>query len=115
MSQTMQKSQRILMLVLPIVFIPFVLNFPAGLMIYWLTTNLWTTGQGFITRAKMPRLDPEALKKSSRTLPKEAPADANGGNATGGKPKQPPASTAAAAGPPRRVKRKRSGGGGRRR
>lgn len=112
MSQTMQKSQRILMLVLPIVFIPFVLNFPAGLMIYWLTTNLWTTGQGFITRAKMPRLDPDALKKSSRTPPKEAPAPANGGSGSG-KPKQPPSSSGASAGPPRRVKRKRSGGGGR--
>ena len=35
-----------MLLVLPIAFIPFVLNFPAGLMLYWLTTNLWTTGQG---------------------------------------------------------------------
>ena len=42
----MQKAQRVLLLVLPIAFIPFVLNFPAGLMLYWLTTNLWTTGQG---------------------------------------------------------------------
>ena len=46
MSTSMQKAQRILLLVLPIVFIPFILNFPAGLMVYWLTTNLWTTGQG---------------------------------------------------------------------
>ena len=46
MSQQMQKAQRILMLVLPIVFIPFILSFPSGLMIYWLTTNLWTTGRG---------------------------------------------------------------------
>ena len=35
-----------LLMVLPIVFVPFILNFPAGLMIYWLTTNLWTTGRG---------------------------------------------------------------------
>ena len=51
MSATMQPAQRALMLILPIAFIPFVLNFPAGLMLYWLTTNLWTTGQGLITRS----------------------------------------------------------------
>lgn len=116
MSQTMQKSQRILMLVLPIVFIPFILNFPAGLMVYWLTTNLWTTGQGVITRTMMPRVDPEALKKTSRTLSKEQTPPpstrASSGAASNAKPKQPPAAaTATSAGPPRRVKRKRSGGG----
>ena len=40
-------------------------------MIYWLTTNLWTTGQGIVTRRLMPR--PVAPpKRSSRTPPKEA-------------------------------------------
>jgi YidC/Oxa1 family membrane protein insertase len=117
MSQTMQKSQRILMLVLPIVFIPFILNFPAGLMVYWLTTNLWTTGQGVITRTMMPRADPEALKKTSKTQPKEQEppppsARASRSATPTAKPKQPPpAATTTSAGPPRRVKRKRSGGG----
>jgi YidC/Oxa1 family membrane protein insertase len=111
MSATMQKSQRILMLVLPVVFIPFILNFPAGLMVYWLTTNLWTTGQGIVTRQLMPKPDPDALKRSSRTPPKEPPPSSDSGQA--GKQKQLPASSATA-GPPRRVKRKRSGGGGRR-
>jgi YidC/Oxa1 family membrane protein insertase len=111
MSATMQKSQRILMLVLPVVFIPFILNFPAGLMVYWLTTNLWTTGQGIVTRQLMPKPDPDALKRSSRTPPKEPPPSSDSGQT--GKQKQLPASSATA-GPPRRVKRKRSGGGGRR-
>ena len=73
MSTTMQKAQRILLLVLPIVFIPFILNFPSGLMIYWLTTNLWTTGQGLVTRKLMPKPDLTALQKrrSSRTPPKD--------------------------------------------
>ena len=113
MTQTMQKAQRVLMLILPIVFIPFILNFPSGLMIYWLTTNLWTTGQGLVTRRMMPKPDLTALaaKRSSRTPPKEEPAaKAKGAAATrssgdGAKP---------VAGPPRRVKRKRSGGGRRR-
>jgi YidC/Oxa1 family membrane protein insertase len=71
MSTTMQPAQRALMLILPIAFIPFVLNFPSGLMIYWLTTNLWTTGQGLITRKLVPKREPPP-KKSSRTPPKQA-------------------------------------------
>ncbi len=111
MTATMQKSQRILMLVLPIVFIPFILNFPAGLMVYWLTTNLWTTGQGIVTRKLMPKpVTGSAEKRSSRTPPKEPPAPPEGA----GKQKQLPPSSGQAAGPPRRVKRKRSGGGSRR-
>ena len=46
MSSTMQGAQRILLMVLPVLFVPFIIKFPAGLMLYWLTTNLWTTGPG---------------------------------------------------------------------
>jgi YidC/Oxa1 family membrane protein insertase len=115
MSATMQKAQRILMLVLPIVFIPFILNFPSGLMIYWLTTNLWTTGQGLVTRRMMPKPDLSAQRRTSRTAPKEEPAPKP---RKGGVPAQQAAGDGGArpavAGPPRRVKRKRSGGGRRR-
>ena len=116
MSTSMQKAQRILMLVLPIVFIPFLLNFPAGLMVYWLTSNLWTTGQGIVTRTMMPKPDPDAFKKSSRTPPKDPPTPAPGdGKAATSKQKAlPTTTTSATAGPPRRVKRKRSSGHGRR-
>ena len=115
MSASMQKAQRILLLVLPIVFIPFIINFPAGLMVYWLTTNLWTTGQGFITRRLMPKpVTAGADKKSSRTPAKEAPkqeaAAVSTGSGTGAQKDGAPV----VAGPPRRVKRKRSGGGRRR-
>jgi YidC/Oxa1 family membrane protein insertase len=60
-----------MLLILPIAFIPFVLNFPSGLMLYWLTTNLWTTGQGLITRRLTPKPQPPP-KRSSRTPPKDA-------------------------------------------
>ena len=121
MSISMQKAQRILMLVLPIVFIPFVLRFPAGLMIYWMTTNLWTTGQGFVTRRLMPRpnLGAAAPKRSSRTAPKdEPPPAAQSATQPSGQKQQKPgpdgSGARTVAGPPRRVKRKRSGGGRRR-
>ncbi len=106
MSTSMQSAaQRWMIMVLPIVFIPFILGFPSGLMIYWLTTNLWTTGQGLITRRQMPR--PVAPpKRSSRTPPKE---DAQ---STEIEPAAEGTSAAAAVrtGPPRRVKRKKGGG-----
>jgi YidC/Oxa1 family membrane protein insertase len=102
MSTTMQPAQRALMLVLPIAFIPFVLNFPSGLMIYWLTTNLWTTGQGLITRRLVPKREPPP-KKSSRTPPKDAAPP----------PESKPAPKADAKPQPqrvRKVKRKKKGG-----
>ena len=74
MSSTMDKSQRIMLMVLPVVFVTFLLNFPVGLVIYWVTTNLWTVGPGLITRRLMPKpAVPE--KRSSRTLPKEDEAE----------------------------------------
>jgi YidC/Oxa1 family membrane protein insertase len=115
MSASMQKAQRILLLVLPIVFIPFILNFPAGLMVYWLTTNLWTTGQGFITRRLMPKpVLASAEKKSSRTPPKEAPKEEAKASSTASGSGAAKDGAPVVAGPPRRVKRKRSGGGRRR-
>ena len=102
MSTQMQSTaQRVMIMVLPIVFIPFILNFPSGLMIYWLTTNLWTTGQGIVTRRQMPR--PAAPpKRSSRTPPKEEDTTSDTGEST----------TAAATAPaaPRRVRKKKKGG-----
>jgi YidC/Oxa1 family membrane protein insertase len=103
MSSTMDKTQRYLLLALPLVFLFFVTSFPAGLMIYWVTTNLWTTGQGLVTRQLRPaQVKPE--KRTSRTPPK---SDAGGD----GKPAQPSPAPAAQAQSqpqaPRRVKRKK--------
>jgi YidC/Oxa1 family membrane protein insertase len=107
MSTSMQSAaQRWMIMLLPIVFIPFILGFPSGLMIYWLTTNLWTTGQGLITRRQMPRPVPPP-KRSSRTAPKEAQpagADADAEAALDG------GAAPVRTGPPRRVKKKRGGG-----
>ena len=107
MSTAMQsKAQRYMIMFLPIVFLPFILGFPTGLMIYWLTTNLWTTGQGIVTRRLMPR--PVAPpKRSSRTPPKEATAIVS----SNGEPSDPDVKAPTGpSGPPRRVKRKRGGG-----
>ncbi len=114
MSSTMQGAQRILLMVLPVLFVPFIIKFPAGLMLYWLTTNLWTTGQGLVTRRLMPKpATPE--KRSSRTPAKEEAATTNGKDAAASSTKATPApARKPVAGPPRRVKRKRGGGGSKR-
>jgi YidC/Oxa1 family membrane protein insertase len=49
-SPMMDKQQRNLMLLLPLVFVVIVINFPAGLIVYWITTNAWTMGQQFTVR-----------------------------------------------------------------
>jgi YidC/Oxa1 family membrane protein insertase len=103
MSQTMDKTQRTLLLILPIAFLFVVLNFPSGLVLYWVTTNLWTVGQGLITRRLMPKKKTEAVKRTSRTPPKESQDE----------PPQPEPAVASAVQPanapsqPRKVKRKK--------
>jgi YidC/Oxa1 family membrane protein insertase len=103
MSTTMQGAQRVMLMVLPIVFVPFVLNFPSGVMLYWVTTNLWTTGQGVITRRMIPKAEPPP-KRSSRTPPKD---DGTAGNGAKDRPPEPTKPAAGQQQPVRRVKRKK--------
>jgi YidC/Oxa1 family membrane protein insertase len=113
MSATADRTQRILFMVMPLVFVFIIARFPAGLVIYWVTTNLWTVGQGLITRRLMPRpAAPE--KRTSRTPPKEEAPEEEGGdggeNGAKAKPAPPKPRPSAQAGPPRRVRRKKKAG-----
>jgi YidC/Oxa1 family membrane protein insertase len=54
MSVTADKSQRMMMFVLPFIFVPFVISFPAGLVLYWITTNIWTIGQQYTIQKVIP-------------------------------------------------------------
>jgi YidC/Oxa1 family membrane protein insertase len=81
------RQQRILLYILPLVFLFSGFNFPLGVMFYWLTTNLWTMGQQFIVIRNMPTPGSEAaLAREARLVRKRqrdnvgAPAAA----ATGG-------------------------------
>ncbi|HSI97374.1 MAG TPA: YidC/Oxa1 family membrane protein insertase, partial [Gaiellaceae bacterium] len=102
-TQMQSNAQRYMLMVLPVFFIPFIIRFPSGLMIYWLTTNLWTTGQGIITRRLRPKIAPPP-KKTSRTPPKEAAETADAAPAAAASLGGPTAGR-----PVRRVKRKRGG------
>ncbi|MGH2926195.1 MAG: YidC/Oxa1 family membrane protein insertase [Solirubrobacterales bacterium] len=54
MASSAEGNQRLLMYALPVVFTPFVINFPAGLVVYWITTNLWTMGQQWVVKQVIP-------------------------------------------------------------
>jgi YidC/Oxa1 family membrane protein insertase len=58
MSTTTDRTQRMLFLALPFLFVTFVIRFPAGLLVYWITTNLWTIGQQWIIRRRLGPLRP---------------------------------------------------------
>lgn len=114
---TADRSQRIMMLALPFVFTTFVVNFDAGLVVYWVTTNFWTIGQQLFIKRFLPPPEPLPVaagaggKAPAKAL-KAAPAGggkgakpAKGGkadaSANGGDAKAPP--------PGPRKKKKRSG------
>jgi YidC/Oxa1 family membrane protein insertase len=126
MTTTTDRNQRLLMMALPFVFVAFVINFPAGLLVYWITTNLWTVGQGLVVRKLAPPVVAPAGAAAGAALATGARAatpdrkrrpqdrDENGGS----REKAPSAEKAApekaapraaAPPPPPRKKKKRSG------
>ncbi|HZR91062.1 MAG TPA: YidC/Oxa1 family membrane protein insertase [Gaiellaceae bacterium] len=101
MSTTMEKTQRILMLLLPIFVVPFIVRFQTGLVLYWVTTNLWTVGQGLITRRLVPKTPVAApARRSSRTPPREEEPDRVAAKTASAAAAQPQAAA-------RRVRRKK--------
>ena len=112
---TADPNQRRLMLLLPLVFVIILYRYPAGLLVYWITTNLWTIGQQMLIRRHM----------GAPAAPPGKGSDAGGGGGSpNGKPDTPrpkgPTGEPALAGvsgrsasapPPRppRKKKKRSG------
>jgi YidC/Oxa1 family membrane protein insertase len=107
-SATAPAWQRYMFMILPVAFIPVIVSFPTGLMLYWSTTNLWTVGQGFITRRLAPKPQPPP-KRTSRAAP--TPRD-DGGAGDGAKPVKPAPKPAApaAAGQQQRVRRRKKKG-----
>ena len=66
MSTATDRTQRIIFLALPFVFVIFVINFPAGLLVYWITTNLWTIVQQTIVRKRLGPMRPPSAGRRSR-------------------------------------------------
>jgi len=54
MAASADRNQRIIMFGLPLVFVPIIISFPSGLIVYWITTNVWTVGQQLAIREFSP-------------------------------------------------------------
>jgi YidC/Oxa1 family membrane protein insertase len=65
MSTTTDRTQRMIFLALPFFFVLFVWQFPAGLLVYWITTNLWTIVQQAIVRRRLGPLRPPGQDQES--------------------------------------------------
>jgi YidC/Oxa1 family membrane protein insertase len=67
----MYRQQRILLYVLPLVFLFSGVFFPLGVMFYWLVSNFWTMGQQFIVIRNMPTPGTEAARLRDERLAKK--------------------------------------------
>ena len=76
---TMDQTQRRLMMFLPLFFVILIINFPAGLIVYWVTTNTWTMVQQYVIRRTMPPTPPVAAATSGG-----GPGGGSGGGGSGG-------------------------------
>jgi len=109
---TADPNQRRLMLLLPVVFVVILYRYPAGLLVYWITTNMWTIAQQYLIRRHMPPPPkPEVTAAATNGKPKVSLRAALAGATGGGGAATQPEPVAAPATPPRppRKKKKRSG------
>jgi YidC/Oxa1 family membrane protein insertase len=47
-TSVMNQQQKTIMYIMPVMLLVFSWNIPAGVLIYWVTTNLWTMGQQWV-------------------------------------------------------------------
>jgi YidC/Oxa1 family membrane protein insertase len=77
MNNPFAQQQKILLYVFPLVFAVSGVNFPIGVLLYWLTTNVWSMGQQFYVIRRMPapgsaaeRAYEERQRKRGKTIKK---------------------------------------------
>jgi YidC/Oxa1 family membrane protein insertase len=94
----MAQQQKIMLYVLPLTFAVFGYRFPLGVLLYWLTTNLWSMGQQHFVIARMDAKDAAAKASTDSSAPAGPPPGARPARA---QPSTEGPSTAAAPPPPR--------------
>jgi YidC/Oxa1 family membrane protein insertase len=77
------KNQKRLLFIFPFVFVPVVINFEAGLLVYWITTNVWTIGQQLFVRRFLPPPEPHPVSSDAGDKGKGAAAPTGARAATG--------------------------------
>lgn len=103
----MAQQQKMLMYMMPFIFVfsgPF---FPIGVLIYWTTTNIWSMGQQFYVIKKNPTPGSEAHKVYQERLAAKAKAKAHGDGLLSNEPEEPQAPVATQRAQPQRKNRKR--------
>jgi YidC/Oxa1 family membrane protein insertase len=76
MASRVEGPQRYIMFILPIVIAPFIITQPAGLAVYWISTNVWTIGQQFVVKRVAPppeKVKPEAVAAAKAAKPPPPP------------------------------------------
>jgi YidC/Oxa1 family membrane protein insertase len=84
MSATADRNQRMIFLALPFLFVAFIWNFPAGLLVYWITTNLWTILQQSIIKKRLGPLREQAMAAAKAAKEEQEAAKGKGGKDKGG-------------------------------
>jgi YidC/Oxa1 family membrane protein insertase len=80
----MDKTQRNLMLLLPLFFVIIMINFPAGVLLYWITTNLWTILQQYFVRRRLGPMTPLVADGAAPSGGRQAAEPDTGPNGAGG-------------------------------
>ncbi|PBC83687.1 MULTISPECIES: membrane protein insertase YidC [unclassified Streptomyces] len=62
------QQQKMLMYVFPVMFAVFGINFPVGVLVYWLTTNVWTMGQQMFVIRRNPTPGSKAFAERQERL-----------------------------------------------
>jgi YidC/Oxa1 family membrane protein insertase len=76
MAASADRTQRMIMFGLPLIIVPFIINFPAGLIVYWITTNVWTVGQQYVVKKVAPppaKATPEVVAAAKAAKPPPPP------------------------------------------
>jgi YidC/Oxa1 family membrane protein insertase len=111
MSASADPAQRRLMMIFPLFFVIILYRYPAGLLVYWITTNLWTIGQSYFVRRTIGP-PPTPVTTSGAKGDVGAARSSPNGVADSAQPSGAPALAGAGGGtppPPPRKKKKRSG------
>ena len=66
------QQQKILVYVFPLMFAVFGINFPIGVLVYWLTTNLWSMGQQYYVIRNNPAPGSQAYAEWEERQAKKA-------------------------------------------
>ncbi|MFD8702272.1 membrane protein insertase YidC [Kitasatospora sp. NPDC059648] len=72
------QQQKMLMYVFPVMFAVMGINFPVGVLVYWLTTNVWSMGQQLVVIRNNPTPGSKAFQERQARLKKAGRLRADG-------------------------------------